>query len=183
MLRLCGALRSRNTGATIVILADEALRAQAPDFAVSSTKLVELRKLNDFDPPAIGAALFELGLVPDFEWLTDPERAPARLNRNLECMRSITWSTRTERARALELGLDDAAFCKRLGDYFAVASVAMEVLVAHVLASLPARETNPRNDDGTPFYCDGAGMSDEDAQTAGEIWYEIAAGECCQESA
>ncbi|MET3441591.1 hypothetical protein ABIC94_002353 [Variovorax paradoxus] len=212
MLRLCGALRSRNTGATIVILADEALRAQAPDFAVSSTKLVELRnplpndelrppllvfvpndlrasaedsfgvatfedvpvgdvyqkltqdlngelplavraavevalnslegerwpyadsaatarflltgKLNEFDPPAIGAALFELGLVPDFEWLADPERAPARLNRNLECMRTITWSTRTERARALELGLDDPAFCKRLGDYFAATSVA-----------------------------------------------------------
>jgi hypothetical protein len=212
MLRLCGALRSHNTGATVVILADEALRAKAPDFAVSSTKLVELRnplpndelrppllvfvpndlrasaedsfgvatfeevpvgevyqklaqdlkgelplavrtavevaleslegerwpyadsaatarflltgKLNEFDPSAIGAALFHLGLVPDFEWLADPERAPARLNRNLECMRTITWSTRTERARALELGLDDPAFCKKLGDYFAVASVA-----------------------------------------------------------
>lgn len=212
MLRLCGALRSRSNGATIVILADDALRAQAPDFAVSSTKLVELRnplpndelrppllvfvpndlrvsaedsfgvatfedvsvgqvyqklaqalkaelpvpvrvaievalsglegerwpyadsaaiarflltgKLNDFDPPAIGAALFELGLVPDFDWLADPERAPARLNRNLECMRTITWSNRTERARALELGLDDPSFCKRLGDYFAAVSVA-----------------------------------------------------------
>jgi DNA phosphorothioation-dependent restriction protein DptH len=212
MLRLCGALRSRSNGAKIVILADDALRAQAPDFAVSSTKLVELRnplpndelrppllvfvpndlrvsaedsfgvatfedvsvgqvyqklaqalkaelpvpirvaievalsslegerwpyadsaaiarflltgKLNDFDPPAIGAALFELGLVPDFDWLADPERAPARLNRNLECMRTITWSNRTERARALELGLDDPSFCKRLGDYFAAVSVA-----------------------------------------------------------
>ena len=212
MLRLCGALRSRSNGATVVILADDALRAQAPDFAVSSTKLVELRnplpndelrppllvfvpndlrvsaedsfgvatfedvsvgqvyqklaqalnaelpvpirvaievalsslegekwpyadsaaiarflltgKLNDFDPPAIGAALFELGLVPDFDWLADPERAPARLNRNLECMRTITWSNRTERARALELGLDDPSFCKRLGDYFAAVSVA-----------------------------------------------------------
>jgi len=212
MLRLCGALRSRNTGATIVILADEALRSQAPDFAVSSTKLVELRnplpndelrppllvfvpndlrasaedsfgvatfedvpvrdvyrklaeaisselpaairpaidvaldtlaaekwpyadaagiarflltaKHNDFDPSAIGAALFELGLVPDFDWLENPDRAPARLNRNIECVRSITWSTRTERARALDLGLADPAFCRRLGDFFAAALLA-----------------------------------------------------------
>ncbi|MCD6049707.1 MAG: hypothetical protein K0Q55_1110, partial [Verrucomicrobia bacterium] len=211
MLRLCGALRSRSTGATIVILADEALRTQAPDFAVSSTKLVELRnplandelrppllvfvpndlkasaedsfgvatfeeipvrdvyrkvidavraelpavlrpaieisldalaaerwpyaepvavarflltaKKNDFDPSAVGAALYEVGLVPDFDWLESPDRAPARLARNMECVRTITWSTRTERARALDLGLADAAFCKRLGDFFATASL------------------------------------------------------------
>jgi hypothetical protein len=207
MVRLCGSLRSENTGATIVILADDALRSQAPDFSVSSTKLVELRnplpndelrppllvfvpndlrasaedsfgvatfedipvkgiylklsekllgdvpelirpaidsaldtlsaerwqyaddagiarflltaKLNEFDPSAIGAALYEVGLVPDFEWLEKPDRAPARLVRNIECVRAITWSTRTERARALELGLADATFCRRLGEFFA----------------------------------------------------------------
>jgi DNA phosphorothioation-dependent restriction protein DptH len=211
MLRLCGSLRSRNTGATIVILADEALRAQAPDFAVSSTKLVELRnplpndelrppllvfvpndlrasaedsfgvatfedlpvrdvydkvidavkdklplafrqvldatldtleaeqwpyaesagiarllltaKHNDFDVSAFGAALYEVGLVPDFDWLENPDRAVARLNRNLECVRTITWSTRTERARALDLGLADAGFCRRLGEFFSAATL------------------------------------------------------------
>lgn len=76
-----------------------------------------------------------------------------------------------------------AAVPRHQRDLLGLHLAVMEVLVAHVLASLPARETNPRNDDGTPFYCDGAGMSDEDAQTAGEIWYEIAAGECCPESA
>lgn len=43
MVRLCGGLRSRAPGATVVVLADDALRQTAPDIAVSSTKLVELR--------------------------------------------------------------------------------------------------------------------------------------------
>ena len=43
MVRLCGGLRSLVPGATVVVLADEALRQSAPNIAVSSTKLVELR--------------------------------------------------------------------------------------------------------------------------------------------
>lgn len=214
MVRLAGGLRAAVPTATIVILADDALRAQAPHFAVSSTKLVELRnplpndelrpplivfvpndlrasaedsfgvatfeelpiegayaelnaqlmtqvpaqlrtaldaclnelrrggvrwpyaddaavtrflltaQVNGFDPDAMGAALFELGLIPDFELFQQPERAPMRLGRNLQCVERITWSTRTDRARALELGLSDPAFCKRLGDFFSQVGVA-----------------------------------------------------------
>ncbi len=43
MIRLAGGLRARVPSANVVVLADEALRAQAPELAVSSTKLVELR--------------------------------------------------------------------------------------------------------------------------------------------
>lgn len=208
MVRLCGSVRSQVTSATVVVLADDALRNQAPDFAVSSTQLVELRnplpndelrpplmvfvpndlrasaedsfgvatfeeipiegayaeliaklteqipvklrgaiasllsdlrrdgdrwiyaddasvarflltaQYNDFDPDAIGAALFELALMPDFELLSQPDRAPARVARNRECVERITWSTRSERARALDLGLVDPAFCKQLGEFF-----------------------------------------------------------------
>ncbi len=212
MLRLCGGLRARVPAATVVVLADEPLREQAPDFAVTGTKLVELRnplpndelrppllvfvpndlrasaedsfgvatfeeipvdgvyrellatlldetpsplrgaletmladlrasgwayadepalarflltaQVNDFDPAAVGAALFEVGLMPDFELLSQPERAPARIGRNRECVEQITGSTRSERARALDLGLRDPAFCKQLGEYFARAGVA-----------------------------------------------------------
>jgi len=214
MIRLAGGLRARVPTTNVVILADEALRAQAPDLAVSSTKLVELRnplpndelrpallvfvpndlrasaedsfgvatfeavsvdgayaqlnahllsqapatqrlaveaglrelrrndigwsyaddaavarylltcQINDFEPDAMGAALFELALVPDFEWLQQPERAPARLVRNRECVESITWSTKTERVRALELGLLDPVFCKQLGEFFVRTGVA-----------------------------------------------------------
>ena len=208
MVRLVGGLRARVPTASVVLLADEALRTQAPDFAVSSTKLVELRnplpndelrppllvfvpndlrasaedsfgvatfeelsiegayaelndqllsqvpanlrtaveaslgelrrsdvrwryaddaavarflltaQINGFEPDAMGAALFELALIPDFELFQQPERAPAKMARNRECVERITWSTRTERVRALELGLLDPAFCKQLGEFF-----------------------------------------------------------------
>jgi hypothetical protein len=208
MVRLAGGLRAAVPNATVVVLADEALRALAPEFAVSSTKLVELRnplpndelgppllvfvpnglrasaedsfgvatfeeiaiegayaelneqlliqvpahlrvavgacltelrrdddrwnfsddaavtrflltcRTNGFEPDAMGAAIFELGLVPDFELFDQPERAPSRVARNRECVERVTWSTRSERVRALELGLADPALCKRLGEFF-----------------------------------------------------------------
>jgi DNA phosphorothioation-dependent restriction protein DptH len=209
MVRLAGSLRAAVPTASVVILADEELQAEAAALAVSSTKLVELRnplpsdelrppllvfvpndlraaaedsfgvatfeevsidgaygeliaqllsevppflrgaleavlheirrvenrwryaddssvgrylltgKLNNFEPDAMGAALCELALIPDFELFSQPEHAPARAARNRECIEAITWSTRTERARALELGLQDAIFCKELGEFFA----------------------------------------------------------------
>lgn len=214
MIRLAGGLRAAVPSANVVLLADDALRAQAPELAVTSTKLVELRnplpneelrppllvfvpndlrasaedsfgvatfeevsidgayaqlnaqlitqipanirvameaclgelrrsdsrwrfaddaavvrylltcQVNGFDPDAMGAALFELALVPDFELFQQAERAPARVARNRECVEQITWSTKTERVRALELGLLDPVFCKQLGEFFSMVGVA-----------------------------------------------------------
>ncbi len=208
MVRLCGGLRSLVPWATVVVLADKTLRQLAPDIAVSSTKLVELRnplpndelrppllvfvpndlrasaedsfgvatfedvsidgaykelisrlldavpallkgaveallqdlrregtrwrfaddasvarflltaQLNDFDAEAIGAAMFEIGLIPDFELLLVPDRAPARAARNRECVERVTWSSRSERARALDLGLMDSAYRREVGEFF-----------------------------------------------------------------
>lgn len=214
MIRLAGGLRAAVPSANVVVLADDSLRAMAPDLAVSSTKLVELRnplpndelrppllvfvpndlrasaedsfgvatfeevaidgayaelnaqliaqvpanlrvaveaslselrrrdarwryaddaavarylltcQVNKFDPDAMGASLFELALVPDFELFQQAERAPARVARNRECVERITWSTKTERVRALELGLLDPLFCKQLGEFFSRVGVA-----------------------------------------------------------
>lgn len=214
MIRLAGGLRAAVPSANVVVLADDALRAQAPELAVTSTKLVELRnplpndelrppllvfvpndlrasaedsfgvatfeevlidrayaelnaqliaqipanlrvaaeaclgelrrsdsrwryaddaavtrylltcQVNDFAPDAMGAALFELALVPDFELFQQAERAPARVARNRVCVEQITWSTKTERVRALELGLLDPLFCKQLGEFFSRVGVA-----------------------------------------------------------
>ena len=214
MIRLAGGLRAAVSSANVVVLADDSLRALAPDLAVSSTKLVELRnplpneqlrppllvfvpndlrasaedsfgvatfeevsidgayaelnaqlvaqvpanlrvaveaclgelrrgegrwryaddaavarylltcQVNDFDQDAMGAALCELALVPDFELYQQAERAPARVARNRECVERITWSTKTERVRALELGLLDPLFCKQLGAFFSRVGVA-----------------------------------------------------------
>lgn len=81
-------------------------------------------QINNFDQDAMGAALFELALVPDFELFQQAERAPTRVARNRECVERITWSTKTERVRALELGLLDPAFCKQLGEFFSRVGVA-----------------------------------------------------------
>ncbi|CAM3948772.1 methylation-associated defense system ATP-binding protein MAD8 [Ectopseudomonas alcaliphila] len=214
MIRLAGGLRAAVPSANVVLLADDALRAQAPELAVTSTKLVELRnplpndelrppllvfvpndlrasaedsfgvatfeevsiegayaqlneqliaqipanlrvaveaclgelrrsdsrwryaddaavvrylltcQVNGFDLDAMGAALFELALVPDFELFQQAERAPARVARNRECVEQVTWSTKTERVRALELGLLDPVFCKQLGEFFSRVGVA-----------------------------------------------------------
>ncbi|MCA9633618.1 MAG: hypothetical protein KC766_38470 [Myxococcales bacterium] len=80
-------------------------------------------KLNDGDPEAVGAGLFELALVPDFELLSDPTKAPARIARNRDAVRTLTWSARSERGRVLELGLKKGAFQAQLGEFLTDAGV------------------------------------------------------------
>ena len=76
-------------------------------------------KLNDGDPEAVGAALFELALVPDFELLIDPTKTPGRITRNRDCVRRLTWSAATERGRVLDLGLKKGANRSQLADFLA----------------------------------------------------------------
>jgi hypothetical protein len=80
-------------------------------------------KLNDYDRDAAGAALFELGLVPDFELLTDLARASLRVSRNLEKVRTLTWSGKSERGRVVELGLAERAFRTQLANFLAEAGL------------------------------------------------------------
>jgi hypothetical protein len=81
-------------------------------------------KVNGGDAEAYGGALYELGLVPDFALLADPAKTPARMVRNRDCVRRLTWSERSERARVLELGLSDRAFRKILSDFVAETGLA-----------------------------------------------------------
>lgn len=53
----------------------------------------------------------------------------------------------------------------------------MRVLLGHVLDQLPPRDGNPTMSCGAPVYTDGAAMSTDEAQEAGEFWYAVAAGE------
>lgn len=89
--------------------------------AASVVRFLLTGKVNGNDPEAIGAALYEIGLVPDFELLSHPERAPQRLARNRDCVERLTWSPRSERGRVGELELQDKAFRKLLGDFLAEA--------------------------------------------------------------
>ncbi len=87
--------------------------------ALSTTRFLLTAKVNGNDAEAIGASLYEIGLVPDFEWLALPEKAPNRLFRNRECVEKLTWSPRSERGRVGELGLADRAVRNSLGNFLA----------------------------------------------------------------
>ena len=80
-------------------------------------------KLNEFDRDAAGAALFELGLVPDFELFKDLPSAPDRVMRNVECVRKSTWSNKSERGRVFELELKDRAFRTEFANFVADAGL------------------------------------------------------------
>lgn len=80
-------------------------------------------KANGADPESYGGALYEIGLVPDFELFADPATAPGRLTRNRDCMRRLTWSEGSERARVSALGLAERAFRNQLGEYLADAGL------------------------------------------------------------
>jgi hypothetical protein len=85
--------------------------------AVAVARYLLTVKLNDYDRDAAGAALFELGLVPDFELLTDLARASLRVSHNLEKVRTLTWSGKSERGRVVELGLSERAFRTQLANF------------------------------------------------------------------
>jgi hypothetical protein len=87
--------------------------------ALAASRFLLTAKVNGNDPEALGASLYELGLVPDFEWLAQPAKAPLRLMRNKESVERLTWSARSERGRVREIGLVRNAFRNELGDYLA----------------------------------------------------------------
>jgi DNA phosphorothioation-dependent restriction protein DptH len=90
---------------------------------LSMVRFLLTAKLNGGDPEATGAGLFELALVPDFELFSDATKAPARIVRNCRCVRTLTWSSRSERGRVLELGLKRGPFQTQLGEFLADAGV------------------------------------------------------------
>jgi len=72
---------------------------------------------NGADEETVGASLFELGLVPDFKLLEAVGALPNRIERNMEKVMLLTTSPKSERGRIMELGLNDAEFKKKLGDF------------------------------------------------------------------
>lgn len=72
---------------------------------------------NDHDPEAAGAAVFELGLIPDFELFQAPEHVRVRTFRNLKHIQELTESRKPERQRVVALGLTNPAFQARLAHH------------------------------------------------------------------
>ena len=76
-------------------------------------------KVNGGTPEVLGACLYELGLVPDFDLLAPPEHAPLRIAKNRACVEKLTWSSRSPRGRVLDLELANRGFRSQLGAYLA----------------------------------------------------------------
>lgn len=87
--------------------------------ALARSRYLLTVKHNDFDQQAAGAAIFELGLVPDFDLFRQPGQVAARARTNLDAMHTLTTSPHSERQRVLELGLTDADLQRRLAEFAA----------------------------------------------------------------
>ena len=74
-------------------------------------------KLNEYDPDVVGAALFELGLIPDFKFLADPAKVYSRTLRNMECVQKLVSFDKPERLRVIGLGLEKRAFRAELANF------------------------------------------------------------------
>lgn len=76
-------------------------------------------QLNDNDPEIVGAAFFELGMVPDLELFADRAQIRTRTGLNIKQMEILTQPDLPERQRVLELGLTDPELRGRLANFAA----------------------------------------------------------------
>lgn len=90
---------------------------------IAITRFLLTVKVNDCDPDVVGAALYELGLIPDFRLMTDPTKAPYRVAKNLNCVRRLTASEKSDRLRIMDLGLEKRAFRAELANFLAEAGL------------------------------------------------------------
>ena len=98
----------RRTVTEILTTAEEEQWPYATSYA--RTRFLLTIALNDNDPEVVGAAFFELGLVPDLEFLDNPAMVRTRIGLNIRQMEILTQPDRPDRQRVLSLGLTDRAF-------------------------------------------------------------------------
>ena len=72
---------------------------------------------NDVDGETLGASLYELALIPDFRLFDDPALAHARIHRNLNSVRKLTYSDLSIRGRVLDLRIGDKQLLRRITQY------------------------------------------------------------------
>ena len=84
--------------------------------AVGAVRFLLSIRVNGTEAEVVGASLCELGLIPDFHLLEDSAAVPSRLTKNLACVEKLTFSTKSERGRVLDLKLKDRVFRGKLGD-------------------------------------------------------------------
>ncbi|WP_239395161.1 hypothetical protein [Frankia sp. CiP3] len=86
------------------------------DGEIARARFLLTLALNDNDREAAGAALFELGLVPDFELFTNLSQVRTQSTRNLRQVQILDRADRSVRQRVIDLRLRDQAFRKQLSE-------------------------------------------------------------------
>lgn len=81
---------------------------------VAQTRFLLTALKNGGDAEVIGASLYTLGLVPDFDILKNPSLLNNRIRKNLESVRQLTYADLSARGRVLQLGLTDKTLQRRL---------------------------------------------------------------------
>ena len=72
---------------------------------------------NGNDGEAFGAALYEVGVIPDFKLFDHPTAAYGRVRKNHECVRRLTDGGWSVLGRVLELDLANQGMRRRLAEY------------------------------------------------------------------
>ena len=72
---------------------------------------------NGNDGEAFGAALYEVGLIPDFKLFDDPTAAYGRVSKNHDCVRQLTVGDTSVLGRVLDLDLANKGLRRRLAEY------------------------------------------------------------------
>lgn len=105
----------RSSVQSILLRVSQSKWAWATPLAI--TKFLLTITLNDCDQEVVGAALYELGLIPDFKLLAEPNKAPNRVASNLNCVSLLTHSEKSDRLRTMDLGLEKRAFRADLANF------------------------------------------------------------------
>jgi DNA phosphorothioation-dependent restriction protein DptH len=84
---------------------------------VAAVRFLLSVRLNGYEAEVVGASMCEFGLVPDFHLLDDQSAMPNRIAKNLDCVKTLTFSSKSDRGRVLELRLKERDFRAKLSDF------------------------------------------------------------------
>ena len=85
--------------------------------AAAQTRYLLCAHANGNDGEAFGAALYEVGLIPDFKLFDEPTAAYGRVSKNHDCVRQLTGGDATVLGRVLDLDLANKGLRRRLAEY------------------------------------------------------------------
>jgi hypothetical protein len=94
-------------------------------------------KINGYDEEVLGAAICELGLVPDFKLLDDPAIVQNRLSKNHEAAKNLLFSSKSVVGRVLEVKIATSTIKASLIDYLSSNSLEDPVAWTSRIAAEP----------------------------------------------